>query len=1132
MMTKLTAFLVILLTANPIFANKVNSQNLGTTKVSFSVEDATLLEIFESFEQQTTFRFLYDSDISTIQTKYSYEIGKVSMRDALRLLSKDARLKFNQVNRSISVKKVPPTIKKIAAPILIEIKGKVTDASGYPLPGASVTVKGTGVGTTADFDGNFTLEIPDDAEILVVSYIGFKTQEISIDGKTDFTIVMNFDNTLEEVVVTAYGTQTKESIVGSVSVVSAEVLDDIKATSVTQALQGTVAGVTVITPGGVPGTNPIIRIRGVGSINAAADPLIIVDGVRFTGNLNTISQDQIESFSVLKDASATALYGASAANGVVIITTKSGKLNAESAISVSAKSGIGAPAVDLHSTLGIDQWSELYWEAKYNKGLYVDRLSESEAATFASDNFILDLGYNPYGVEKPVNNEGKVIAKPLWDTNWRKAIINEATNFSDIGVQLSGGGQKTSYFFSTNYLTEEGSVVTTKFDRYSSRVKVESQVTDWIKVGVNTSYTISKTNAPLQSGSLRHSAIHWTYTMPNVYPIYRRAEDGSFIKDSTGDKIFDYGSNPGVSINGSRPLYRNENAYGSLFLYDNETKRTNFNTILSASLKLTDFLSFNSNLSFQEYMYDYYQYIDRDYGYASEVNGRINQSRNITTQTEAIQQLLFKPDFNNDHSVKASVLYISNNYEFDSFSAQGSGFLPGIKVLGGATNVSDLDGYTEQQRFTNLLGRVRYNYGAKYFIEGSINQGLSSKFNKPVRRGTFYSIGGSWVLSKENFMSRFDKINHLKLRLSYGEVGNDRSIGSFPYVSLFEAGMNQLDAPGVLAGDLIDPLLTWEKTALSNIGLEFTLFNSKIDGSVEYYVRESLDLIYDKPLPPSTGNNGVTTNVGALKNYGLEFNLTTKIIDKNDFKLKTSFNVATLKNEITELSQEEFTKGTKRWKVGKSLYEFFMREYAGVDPLNGNVLWYQDILDEKGNSTGKRNVTENYSKATRYYTGKQSLPDLTGGISLDINYKRFDFSVLANYSFGAYVYDYIYAGLLSSFDRVEQGHKDLLRRWRKPGDITDVPMMLRSNNDFNAPSTRFLFKNDYVRIKTLTLGYAFDENLTQKVGIKKGRVYLQAFNPFTFHSHFGIDPEQNLGGTTRNRSYLLRTYTLGVNIEL
>lgn len=1013
------------------------------------------------------------------------------------------------------------------------VSGTVTDENNQPLPGATVVVQGTNRGTSTDFDGKYQINATQ-GETLVFSYVGYATQEIiAKGGGNSLTInaLLQPNTKLDEVVVTAYGTQTKESIVGSVAVVSAEVLEDIKATSVTQALQGTVAGVNVITPGGIPGVNPTVRIRGVGSINAAADPLIIVDGVRYAGNINSISQDQIESFSVLKDASATSLFGASAANGVIIITTKSGKLNTASTISVSLKSGFGSPAVDLHSTLGINDWSKLYWEAKYNKGVYIDGLSNSDATKFASDNFITDLSYNPYGVEKPVGNDGKITATPIWDTDWRKAIINETTNFSDIGIQLAGGGEKTNYFFSTNYLTEDGSVVTTQFDRYTSRIKVESRVKDWIKAGVNSSYTISKTNAPSQSGNSYNSSIQWIYSVPNFYPIYRRAEDGSLIKDSSGNNIFDYGSTPGLTVNGVRPVFENENAYGSLFLYDMETKRTDFNITLSTSMKISDNLSFDSSLTYQQYMYDYFQYIHRDYGYASSVKGRVSQDRDITTQTEGIQKLTYTAEFNDEHNVEANILYIANSYEYNNFGADGEGFLPGVKVLDGSTTPSDVDGYYNERRFTNLLGRVRYNYKKKYFIEGSINEGLSSRFSKSVRKGTFYSIGGSWVLSKENFLLNNNDINNLKIKFSYGEVGNDRSIGSFPYVSLFETGWNQLDTSGVIAGGLVDPFLTWEKTALSNIGLEFGLFNHNIEGSVEYFNRESIDLIYDKPLPISTGNEDVRTNVGSLKNHGIEFTFSAKVINRDKFKFNTSFNFATLKNEITELSQEEFINGTKKWKVGKSLYEFFIREYAGVDPANGRALWYVDVLDDKGNPTGKRNVTEDYSEATRYYTGKQSIPDITGGFSINLSYKQFDFSTIANFSFGGYVYDYSYAGLMGSFESIRQGHTDLLKRWSEPGDITDVPMLLNSNNDFNSTSTRFLFKNDYLRIKSITLGYSLDDSLIQKIGVKKGRIYLQAFNPFTFHSHFGIDPEQNLAGTTNSRSYQLKTYSLGLNIE-
>jgi hypothetical protein len=308
--------------------------------------------------------------------------------------------------------------------------------------------------------------------------------------------------------------------------------------------------------------------------------------------------------------------------------------------------------------------------------------------------------------------------------------------------------------------------------------------------------------------------------------------------------------------------------------------------------------------------------------------------------------------------------------------------------------------------------------------------------------------------------------------------------------------------------------------------------DNRISGSIAYFERESIDLIYSKPLPGSTGNTSITTNVGALKNSGIELELNTINIETDMFQWSTNLNITTTENEITELTQESFINGTKRWEVGTSLYEFFIREYAGVDPSNGKALWFQDILDAEGEPTGERKTTDEYGDATRYATGKESLPDFQGGITNTFIYGDFDLNVLMNFSVGGYIYDSTYAGLMGSFETLGSSSSvDIANRWQKPGDITNVPRLQNSQNDFNASSTRFLFKNDYLRLKALTLGYNVPTNKIENIGLSRLRLYFQGDNLLTFQSHKGIDPEQSLSGTTNNRSFNQRIFSLGVNIE-
>jgi hypothetical protein len=454
-------------------------------------------------------------------------------------------------------------------------------------------------------------------------------------------------------------------------------------------------------------------------------------------------------------------------------------------------------------------------------------------------------------------------------------------------------------------------------------------------------------------------------------------------------------------------------------------------------------------------------------------------------------------------------------------------------VLNGSTTPESVSGAVSEERLESYIARLRYNYAEKYFFEGSYRRDGSTRFAKDVRWGDFFSVAGSWVITNEDFFN-VDEIDYLKLRYSYGEVGNNRGIGYFPYMQLFSTGWNNLTNTGVLSQSVVDPSLSWEKTATSNIGLEFELFESKITGSIDYYTKKSIDLIYDRPLAISTGNSSITTNIGSIKNSGVELTLNANdVIKTDDLSLDLGFNISTNENEILELTQDEFINGTKKWMVGKSLYNWFIREWAGVDPDDGYGMWYKDVLDADGEPTGERETTKEYSEATRYYfDDNSSLPKYTGGFNANLSYKNFDFSTLVYFSLGSYQYDSSYAGLMSGFERNAQGHPDLANRWQNPGDITDVPLLLNASNDFNATSTRFLYKNDWARVKAISIGYSFDDKMNEKLKTESIRVFVQGDNLFTFTGHDGIDPEQTLSGLTNSRSSLMKTVSLGLNIKL
>ncbi len=955
--------------------------------------------------------------------------------------------------------------------------------------------------------------------------------------KVDTTSVKD----IEEVVVVAFGKQKKEAIVGSVAKIDSKVLANQQATSVLSALQGTVSGVNIVTSSAQPGDSPNIYIRGISSINASTQPLIILDGAPFGGNINSISQDQVESMTVLKDASASALYGSRAANGVIIITTKKGKLNSRPKVSITSLVGASGPAVPFHKTMGADDFMKYTWQAIKNNQLYTNGATDIVASQYATDNIISLLGYNPYGVNKPIGIDGKVVngANLLWDTDWRKYLIDDFAFKQESRFNITGGSENTTYFVGADYLNTKGGLRTSEFERVTVRANVDSKVNNWLQVGVNSSFATSFQNSPTQSGASFQSPVQWIYNVPNIYPLYMRDEKGNLILDSFGKEQYDYGASgaSGRLVNAVRDNMNNENAVGALYNYKRYFKRSDVVINGYAQTNLTDYLNLRSQLSYQMYLYDTYAYSSNQYGNAASVRGRVSQNRDIAKTINWTNSLNFNKSFG-DHNINAQAIFEIMDYKYDGLGAAGTGFLPNVFVLNGKTVSEGVSGYVNQERLVSYLGRAGYNYKNKYFIEGSFRADGSSRFASENRWGKYYSVGGAYILSAEDFFKN-DIVNYLKFKGSYGELGNNKTQNSdgsqnyFPYMMQYDTGWNQLGATGILLLGPVDYNLRWEKTAATNVGVEFGLFNNRITGNVEYWNKKSVDLIYNKPLPISTGNSSIITNVGAIRNYGVDIDLTSVNIAGGNIEWRTNLNLSFAKNKITELTQKSFINGNKRWEVGKSIYDFFVPEWAGVDSQTGMGTWWYNKKDANGNVTRDKTADYNVAnlEANKIYAGS-SLPDVTGGLNNYLRIGNFDLNALFNFSFGGYIYDSTYASLMSGFSAAgRQQSVDVMNAWQKPGDISDIPVNIMKQNNNNATSTRFLFKNNYIRLKALTLGYNVDPKLFGNMEIKGLRLFIQGDNLWTWQSHKGIDPEQSINGNTDSRSYNLRTVSMGFTLN-
>ncbi|MEJ8801064.1 SusC/RagA family TonB-linked outer membrane protein [Pontibacter sp. H249] len=1020
------------------------------------------------------------------------------------------------------------------------VTGKVSDqSSGIGLPGVSVVVKGTSVGAATAGDGTYTLNVPANGTTLVFRYIGYQTVEREIGNQSTVNVILAEDTkALSEVLVVAYGTADQKSFTGSASAIKSESIEKLQVNDVTKALGGLTPGVQVVQTSGQPGQTGQVRIRGIGSLASSSTPLYVVDGAPYSGDLNAINPNDIESMTVLKDASAAALYGSRAANGVVVITTKGGTAPKKPTITFGATYGISDFAVEDYKTVNSQDFYELTWEALRNdarstKSLWEGKYaSPEEYATKRVVGRIAGAGngqqYNPYNDAEPIGLDGKLKPGliPAWEDDWRDALFRQASRQEyDFGIQ--GGSDKTNYYFSGNYLNQEGAFITSGFERYTSRLRVSSQVTDKIKFGVNALIANTDQNSPTSSGTAFRNVVSWGRNISSVYPIMRRRNtDGSFINNPSE---FDF--------NSSRPYGGNSNPVGTteLDILKRNVLTWSMNAFGEITLPLN--LKYKTTLALNGDNTKDFTFYNTEYGDGSGVGGRGTQWRSSYFEYTTNHILSYSKGFG-QHQLDALGGFEAFNLKYDYMYGQKTGFLPipGLTEFDNASTITSLDGQTDRRSLLSFLGQVNYNFADKYYLSASFRRDGSSRFHRDNRWGNFYSIGGSYRISQEDFMSALPWINDAKVRASYGTSGNESLLTSggssdyYAYRGLYQTGYNDLSAPGIILDKLENIALTWEKQAAFNVGVDATIFD-RLDVTLDYYDRKSEDLLFNKPLANSTGFNSVFSNLGAIRNRGIEINLTAEVINKGDFSWSANLNAAHNKNEVTELPSEAILQGTKQLKVGQSIYDFYIQDFAGVDPQTGLSLWYRDVKDADGNVT--KTTTSNYNLASRYYVGT-ALPDVTGGFTNNLQYKNFDLSVLFTYSIGGEILNTDYSNLMHGGDRAGTNwHSDILNRWQQPGDITDVPRLGTSQNlNTNTTSSRFLVDASYLRLRNVTLGYTLPKALQERVGLQNARVFVQGDNIWTMFKTPGLDPEQSIDGITNSRFPTQKTYSVGLRVTL
>lgn len=1035
------------------------------------------------------------------------------------------------------------------------ISGKVTDAAGNPIPNASVMIKGTKIGTTTGADGSYSITLPPaGAKALVISSVGQAPQELTIGaGNTLSTSLKASEKDLDEVVVVAYGTAKKESFTGSASKITAKDIAPRPLTNVATALTGSAPGIQTTSPTGQPGSTPAVRIRGFGSVSGANDPLYVVDGVPFNANLANINMDDVENITVLKDAATTSLYGSRAANGVVMITTKRGR-KGRMQVNFKYNHSITTRAIQEYEKVNAEEYYPLMWEAYRNSLVYrtsnpqsIAQASQIASGLVPGQNGIKNLlAYNPFNVadnaivlpDGTLNPSARLMYRRE-DLDWFGPVSRNG-NRNEYSVNMSGASDKSDYFVSFAYLKDKSYINRSDLQRFNARVNLNSQVTSWLKTGFNMAFANTESNlASTDDGAAIVNPFLAARRTGPIYPVYAYdtalARRDQYLLDANGNRQYDFGNATLAGL----PI-RPSGAYpGRHTIAENELsrevfRRNVFNGRGYLEFKLMDNLKFTTNLSA-----DVTNRTDNTFQNPIIGDGAPSGRGSKTMQTiftyNFNQLLNYNKRFGN-HGVDVLLGHEAYKENYDELTGTRQGVIVANNLeLINFTTTTNLNSAEDNYAVEGYFARANYDYDNKYFLSVSGRRDGSSRWRDEVRWGNFWSVSAGWLISRENFMKNASWVDNLKLRSSYGTAGND-NVGTFyAYQTFYNLGINNGTIPGIWQGQVGNPNITWENNKQFDVGLEFALLKSRLTGSIEYYNRVSDDLLFTVPTPLSAGvpGNGILDNVGSMYNRGFEFSLTGDIIRKKDLNWYMTLNLTTLTNRITKLPQPEIISGTKKLMVGKSLYDYWLRDWYGVDPADGAGLYRANITTGSDvriiNKTDT--VTTSPNNAKFAYVGS-AIPDFYGSIITGFNYKGFDFSILANFQVGGLVYDGAYAQLMEAGSYGASLSKDMLNRWQKAGDITSVPRMDAGQlANFGSQSDRWLTDATSLNLRNITVGYTLSKNVLNKVRLSNARFYVSVENVQTFTARQGMNVEQSFTGVTSNGFIPARVFNLGVNVN-
>ncbi len=1023
------------------------------------------------------------------------------------------------------------------------ISGKVISAEdGEVIVGATVMVKGTTTGTITNVNGNFTISLPGTNRTLVVSYVGMKTAEVQ--AAPNMVVRLNSDAAeLEEVLVVAYGTAKKESFTGSAEVIQNEKIGKRTVANVTKALDGLVAGVQTTSGTGQPGSGASIIIRGYGSINAMQSPLYVLDGIPYDGQINAINPNDIESITVLKDASAGALYGARGANGVVMITTKKGQSGA-SKVNLKATWGVASRAIPRYETLDEAGYLESVFHSYRGKYVYEDDETQADAAAKALDDIksvILGPGekYNPYDISADNLFDlttGKInsSAKLRYQEDWLDEMLAQNPLRQEYVLTVSGGTDKTHYLYSLGYLNEDGLLKTTKFERFSGRANVDTELHKYVKGGLNLSYTRGLSNTTETSSSATSNVFYSAQLMAPIFPVHELDANGNILMDADGKPLFDYGED--------RPSGAQNNFNSIATLYDDKYGSTNDNMSGRTYLEIGNFekvlkgLKLSLNLGVDQQLVTSMEYYNPYFGNASAIKGSLLKSdgKMFSYTTNQILSYARKFGFHNIDVLAGHEFY---SYTYDYLSGARSGFpFGGLYELDAATTITEARSYKDTYAIQSFLSRVNYDYLDKYYFSASYRRDGSSRFKAENRWGDFWSVGASWRVSNESFMDGIDWVDNLTAKVSYGVQGNDKLTSfSDPTVESYYAWQAFYDLtwsnstlPGAMVSTLENQNLKWEKNGNFNTGIEARLFN-RLSASIEWYRRKTDDMLLNYPMATSTGFSGYYRNVGSMQNTGLEVTLVGNVIKTQDFNWNLTLMGSTVNNKVLSLyDRPEIVSGNYIIKKGEALRSFYTTIAVGVDPDTGDRIYKVWELDGDGNKVYSESTDEAKANASREITGSR-IPDLYGSFTNDFRYKNFDLSVLCTYSIGGKMLDNVYRNMTYSYYEGQAIHVDRAKAWKYPGDIAELPRLEFARTYL--VTDKDLVDASYFSIKNITLGYSLPERLSKLANIESIRLFATGDNLALFTQLKGTNPQYNFTGGTDFVYTPTRTVSVGVDIK-